>query len=282
MDRKQRNSILALFGQMLLVASIFLMTGRFVYSWYKYYSFVPATFPHYWLSSSTPTLRVFFLGNSYTFFNDLPDMVSVVAASDREHPVNIEADSFTRGGKTLKELFEIPSAQEALRSQSWDYVILQDMSVLPSDPIWTQDMHQGIRDWNMLVKSMGFRDTLYETWARKPGTDWYDNDKHPDLDLVDPDVMQEKIDKAYKTFSSEIGATLVPVGDYWAKCRNQDGVPDLYYFDGTHPSVAGTYLTALLFYQSITGHGLSGITFVPFGMSSKEAEAIKHCVSGVP
>ncbi len=183
------------------------------------------------------------------------------------------------GGKTLDDLWKLQGAHDALRSDNWDYVVIQDMSVLPSTDDWTGVMHVGIVNWDTSIKFAGSHTVLYETWARKPGSDWYNTEKYPDLDLGDPTVMQEKVDQAYKRFSTEIGSLLVPAGDYWAKCRDRPDIPDLYMPDATHPSVAGTYLTALVFYAALTGNKIEDVSYKPLGMSSSVSDALKSCAS---
>lgn len=242
---------------------------------YNYYE----VYPHYETPPGTPALNVMFVGNSYTIVNNLPFMIQAVAASDTAAPVVINPVFFGKGGVTLKQLWALPGGQEKLASQHWDYVVLQDMSVLPSSPGGVEEMREGITSWDAAVKAAGSRTMLYETWARKAGSDWYSKQKYPDLDLVSPAVMQEKVDEAYNSFASEIGASLVPAGDYWAMCEAQPGAPDFYNKDGTHPNFAGDYLVALLFYRALTGHKLDHVSYVAPGLTPEQAALIRKCAS---
>ena len=67
-------------------------------------------------SAETP-LRILFLGNSYTYYNNLPGLVEGMA----RRPV--EAVAVTRGGATLEGLYIGTNALEVLRSSRWDLVV---------------------------------------------------------------------------------------------------------------------------------------------------------------
>src|ERR1041385_1212532 len=74
------------------------------------------------------TTRVLFLGNSYTYFNDLPAIVSELAKAG--HQCTVETRMVAPSGKTLKDHWESSASREALDSQAWDFVVLQDQSTL--------------------------------------------------------------------------------------------------------------------------------------------------------
>ncbi len=240
---------------------------------------IDEVYPHYDTPSDAPVLNVMFIGNSYTFVNNMPFMIQAVAASDRADPVVLNPVLFAIPSATLKGLWSRPDARDKLALRHWDYVVLQENSGLPTSPAGVEEMHEGIINWDAAVKAAGSRTILYETWARKAGSDWYSKQKYPDLDLVSPSVMQEKVDEAYNAFASDIGAALVPVGDYWAMCEEQPGAPDFYNKDGTHPNFAGDYLVALLFYRALTGHRLENVTYVAPGLTPDQAALIKKCAS---
>ena len=70
-------------------------------------------------------MRILMLGNSFTYYNDLPKMLAAILGE--------EVVSFTRGGAYLKahtdpedEMYA-PTAK-ALAEERWDYVVLQDQS----------------------------------------------------------------------------------------------------------------------------------------------------------
>jgi hypothetical protein len=79
-------------------------------------------------------MRVAFVGNSYTFFNDLPTVFASVSAA-LPNPVHIVHNQSTPGGSSLFQHANasLPMGQEtrALLSSRWDVVVLQDQSQSP-------------------------------------------------------------------------------------------------------------------------------------------------------
>jgi len=76
--------------------------------------------------SRSCTTRVLFLGNSYTYFNNVPAILSALAQAG--HQCSVETRMVAPGGKTLKDHWESSASREALNSQAWDFVVLQDGS----------------------------------------------------------------------------------------------------------------------------------------------------------
>ena len=67
-------------------------------------------------------IHVLYLGNSYTYYNNLPEIVSQLAKAG--HQCQVEARMEAPGGKRLKDHWENAATREALNSQKWDYVVL--------------------------------------------------------------------------------------------------------------------------------------------------------------
>jgi len=85
----------------------------------------------------------------------------------------------------------------------------------------------------------------YATWARK----------------AKPDT-QADIDKAYEACRAAIGGRFAPVGDAWqlvVGAKDEKERVELYDDDGSHPSVAGSYLAGLVMYATITGNGVDAV-----------------------
>ncbi len=51
----------------------------------------------------------------------------------------------------------------------------------------------------------------------------------------------------------ELGASVVPVGTAWQKLGAKHDKPVLHAEDGSHPTVAGSYLAACTFYATLFG-----------------------------
>jgi hypothetical protein len=76
-------------------------------------------------------LRVLFVGNSYTAYNNLASMVSQLALSKGD---TMEAYSVNPGGYTFQLHSTYAPTRALIDSMPWDFVVLQEQSQLPSFP----------------------------------------------------------------------------------------------------------------------------------------------------
>ncbi|HMP91299.1 MAG TPA: SGNH/GDSL hydrolase family protein [Phnomibacter sp.] len=180
------------------------------------------------------TLRVHFIGNSYTYFYNLTHLISLLSDS---LPKKLICTKSVAGGASLtdhikgqRKLKTIPT----LNRFKYDLVVLQDHSLRPL--LHPDSM---LHDGNILcsmLKAKGARILLYNTWARK-----------------DNPQLQDSIDLAYRNLAATCYADVVPAGKIWAYAKQLYPAIELYDADGSHPSQLGTYLNALLFVHVIAG-----------------------------
>src|SRR5512134_2367661 len=73
--------------------------------------------------------RVLFIGNSYTFVNDLPGMFAGLAkAGGHRVETEVEAD----GGWMLSDHVQSGSTRNTIKSSNWNFVVLQEQSQVPA------------------------------------------------------------------------------------------------------------------------------------------------------
>ena len=149
----------------------------------------------------------------------------------------------TVGGTNLKQHWDGDKnlkSREMIESGNWDVVVLQNhsMSAINDEQ---EFMEYGNRFIDLIRKS-GAIPMLYMTWARE----------------FNP-LMQSQISKAYRELGDQKNTIVVPVGEVWERARQLKPEFRLYDPDGSHPSTIGTYLTALVFFKSLTGLDVSDI-----------------------
>ncbi|MEI8333738.1 MAG: DUF4886 domain-containing protein [Chloroflexota bacterium] len=217
-----------------------------------------------------PCTRVLFIGNSYTYVNDLPGTFAEVARSGGR---DVEVGMAAIGGATLGDHVASSATQGALAAQSWDVVVLQEQSQLPAvDAFRIGGFDPAVRSLVKTIHSAGARPLLFATWAHRDG--W------PEERLNDYASMQDRIDAAYVGIGRELGVGVAPVGAAWAAVRASDPGIDLWQPDGSHPSAAGTYLAACVFYAAIFGEspvGLGGRG----GLPAETARALQQAAAAV-
>ena len=74
-----------------------------------------------------PPLKVLFIGNSYTYVNDLPSLI--VGLADAAGGRKIQTDQYVVGGYTLEQQTNDPKAIAKIRERKWDMVVLQENSL---------------------------------------------------------------------------------------------------------------------------------------------------------
>lgn len=187
-----------------------------------------------------PVEKVLFVGNSYTYFWNLPQQVAAMANSRDQ---GIETSQSTSGGTSLAQHWRGEKSLESrgiIQEGDFDAVVLQDFSTQALD-IPDTLLHYG-ELFATSVKAVGARVFLYQTWSRE----W------------DP-YMQDVIAREYARLARQVDATVVPVGMAWRRARElRPGFP-LYDPDQSHPSPLGTYLAACVFYGAFTGDSPVGL-----------------------
>jgi len=180
------------------------------------------------------TLRVLFVGNSYTYFENLPQVVSVL--SEQTGTVLI-TEKITIGGAKLSEHWRGArglNTREKIRNGDYDIVVLQEWSLGTVNERDSAVYYLGL--FSKLARETGAKPYYYLTWGRE---------KVPQ--------QQEPISRVYRETAALNVATVVPAGEAWARARELRPDFDLFNPDGTHPSELGTYLTACVFVVTITG-----------------------------
>jgi hypothetical protein len=216
-------------------------------------------------SSKPPTCsRILFIGNSYTYVNDLPDVFGALARSGG-HAVEVGMDA--EGGWTLSQHASSGTTRQLIASKPWDVIVLQEQSEIPSVEQLRQDqMFPAARELIALIQADGARPLMFETWAHRSG--W------PENGSLGYDAMQSGIDKGYHTIAQEQHVAVVPVGEAWRSLLASEGDPGLWQDDGSHPTIKGTYLAACVFYAAIFNESPQGLTYRA-SLSTQDANALQ-------
>lgn len=119
------------------------------------------------------TIRIVFVGNSFTFTNDLPAMVVNIAASDAGNTTELAVKAFTREDAHLGDLLLHSDALAWIRANPVDYVVLQDHSGWYSIPEWTEQAHRDAHAWRDALQPLNAKPVLFELWADSEGSDLY-------------------------------------------------------------------------------------------------------------
>ena len=193
--------------------------------------------------------RALFLGNSYTSYNSLPNLVEDIATSLGDSLIH---DRNTPGGQTMAGHASNATSLSKIASQEWDYVILQSQSQEPSFPPSqvANDVYPYAERLTDSIRSNTSCGTplFYMTWGRKNG-DASNCAAYPPICTYEG--MQQRLRESYMEMASTNEGRVSPVGVAWKRVREEYPEIELYTPDESHPSYAGSYLAASVFYCSI-------------------------------
>lgn len=211
------------------------------------------------IGSSAQTTRVLFIGNSYTSVNDLPEMTRLLALSFGD---SLLVSSSSPGGVTFQGHTTNATTQNLIDQGNWDFVVLQEQSQLPSFPPaqvatdclpYAQALVDTVRALSPCAEPV-----FYMTWGRENG----DADNCASWPPVCTYAgMQQQLRVTYLQMAQDNSAECAPAGMAWKRVREDFPGIDLFASDGSHPSVAGTYLVACTMLSTFFRSSTIGATF---------------------
>lgn len=221
----------------------------------------------------TKNPRVLFIGNSFTIYNNMPDVFRNICSkngiSAHVKVVGRETQTLYSYAYPKNEISKSLSGniKSLLKNQRWDYVVLQDQRYAGVKNIGKT--RKALEWFAPRIKQSGAQMVLLMTWA--PQKQHHD---YTDVKPVaeNPKDYQTKVANAYYGLAEEYGAAVAPVGI--AFMRAQELMPQigLYRDDRYHPNVSGSYLEACTIFGTLFGKSAEGTSYYPqvSGMNSSE------------
>lgn len=175
-----------------------------------------------------PRLRVLFVGNSYTYVNEVPDLVASVAAA--------------RGIELVPGMVAEPnfSIEDHLRRRDYEHMLARgwDWVVLQQGPSSLPENQEILRVQSgraaTLAQARGIRVALFAAW--------------PALDNAHTWAAAEL---SYRNAARANGLCVLPVSMAWRLARERAPVVQLYAQDRLHASPEGSLLAALVLAQGL-------------------------------
>jgi hypothetical protein len=173
--------------------------------------------------------RILFIGNSLTYFYELPLMVQAIAAQSGK---TLTVDAITAPGASLEDHFLQQTAHAALANGGYQWVIMQQgPSSLPAS-------QNHLRNWasrfDSLIRAGGARPALYMVW---------------------PDVAHSAsfgdVYDSYSNAALAINGMFIPAGEAWRWAWSLNPGLPLYGPDHFHPSPTGSYAAAMSIFAEL-------------------------------
>lgn len=220
-----------------------------------------------------PARSILILGNSRTFYHDMPAMVRAMADSAHD-PQKLEITLDAPSGASFEILWN-DGATQSLLKQRWDDVILQGESRAQSSEDLAHSFQTYGADLIQAVHPASGHARLVVNWAYASSL-WDDGDP----DGTGRAELKREIKDGTAALGERTGAHLVDVAQIWSAVERDH--PEIALTeDGNHPSLAGSYLFALSLYGDLSGRDVGSVTYVPSGLDPSVVAEIRQEVRDV-
>jgi hypothetical protein len=186
--------------------------------------------------SKPSVYRVLFIGNSLTYTNDLPGTVAAMAltAGDTIQVQTVAAPNLA----LIDHVAGQTNAVDVIKSGSWDYVVLQQ-GPTPL-PLYRDTLILATKWLQPYIRDAGARSAQLMVWPSATKRASFD-----------------EVRRSTQLAAKSVGGVFLPAGEAWRAAWAAGPRIALYGPDGFHPSELGTYLTALVVYEGLTGRDVT-------------------------
>lgn len=202
-----------------------------------------------------PVRSILFLGNSLTYYNDLPEMVEQAAQAAG---VNLRIGSVALPNVAVIDHADgLTTARAAIAAQRWDLVVLQQGPT--PEGICRDTLVLGAERLEPLVRAAGGTIAVLAPWTR----------------ISVPEFLPEARRSAVLAANAVSGRVLY-VGDAWRLAAARYGALRLHSADGYHPDPTGSWLAALLIVEQLLAPQSGWLSTPPQGVDLSSIAVIRQ------
>lgn len=177
--------------------------------------------------------KILFIGNSHTYYNQGLDFHLSKYAASILQPEKPMFEQIAFGGFTLEEHLQNEATLSKIKEADWDAIVLQENTSRAAN-----ERNAAITSIHRFYDNKSLGDAhryLFMTWAYR-----------------DKPNMMATIKQTYEESAAGSTLKIVPAGLAWELVKEDtENQIELYDPDGIHPNLAGTFLTATVFYLAI-------------------------------
>lgn len=219
-------------------------------------------------------LSVLFVGNSYTYYHDMPTKIFSNIAQAAGYEPNVI--SVTCGGYSLEQHAD-PQNTYGLKVASYllpkninmfDFVVMQEQSQRPAYNN-RAPFYDAVRTISAKAQAINAKPILYSTWGRRS-----DSKDLKSMGLTN-ESMTWRLAAGYSAIGEELNIPVGHVGLAFYEVYTGNSGIELYDDDATHPSYAGSYLAAMTLFSKMTGIDPTTVDFVG-ELTEAEAAVLKQ------
>lgn len=196
--------------------------------------------------------KFLFLGNSHTYFNDMPELFRRMCREGGFCEAEVFALTVPFAAYADHLRMET-SLRYALVYGGFNYLIMQQRAHIPCP-----SREETLRDGGEIIRqARAYRITPVQTvpWAEQ---------RCPE--------RQAEINALYDEFQKQYGVPLIPLGDVFQAAEKSGAFPCFYWRDGEHASPWGSYAAAATIYAALSGTSPEGLSPVSLSFA-KDSDA---------
>lgn len=222
--------------------------------------------------TSSGECRVFFVGNSYTLYHDVPAQVAGLAAHAGR---TFSYETSLEGGADLGLHLSEKGAGERLRSGVFTHVVLQERSTGPL--LEPRKYCRAVERFAAIAKEHDVRLVFFQTWAWGPKNEAY---RWP-WSKRSPEGWLATVRKAVGDLAVKHGGEVARVGEAWMTSLEEHPGIRLHDEDEHHATVAGAHLAALMLYRAIHHEAPASPGWFPPEISDDFAKKLRDSATRV-
>ena len=173
-------------------------------------------------------MRTLFIGNSHTYFNDMPKMFKDIC---HEHGIAMQVTMLTKGGEGLDYHADNQQTRFNILYGDYDYIILQHVAHPMGELSVMEEAADKIMSWINKTESKA---CYFMTWTEN-----------------DNESFQSEMAGRYRYLADKHNCLLAPVGEKWWEYIHSHPEADLYAEDGRHASEKGSRFVAETIFESL-------------------------------
>ena len=202
------------------------------YSIYFFYLICLSIFPGPLKAQGKSTLKsykILFVGNSLTYTNNLPLLISQVA---RDKGIHLKTDILAKANYALIDHWDEGVLQAKIRSKSFDFVVVQQGP--SSQPEGRKLLFESIKKLHQICEENQSKLAVFMVW---PSRQYYQT--------------FDKVIKNHRDVANKYNTLLCPVGEVWKAHFDKTSDFNYYSSDGFHPSQKGSKVAAQIIVDSL-------------------------------
>ncbi len=204
----------------------------------------------------TDPYQILIYGNSHVRSNNLSGLIQQLIETGRPGvKVNVVV---APGGAFLDERLNNDEGLRLLQSKAWTHVILQGQKYSTSG-LNTYPL-DGTLLWIKASKAQRATPILF-----------------PEHRQVNNYEEGKRVHQLHQSIVAIEPSCLAPIGLAWDRALSEDRTLQLHQSDGNHATLAGSFLTALVFYQSITGNNADTLPAIQnIALSANQQQSLRQ------